>query len=29
MNWNELIEELEARGEIADLEGIIADWYED
>ena len=29
MNWNELIEALEARGEVADLEGIIADWYED
>ena len=28
-DWDELIADLEVRGEISDLEGIIADWYED
>ena len=26
VDWNALIEDLEARGEIADLEGMLADW---
>lgn len=29
MNWNELIATLEARGEIDELAGILADWLED
>lgn len=29
MDWEALIADLEARGELEELEGILADWLED
>lgn len=29
MDWDGLIADLETNGELDELEGILADWYED